>query len=431
MRILLVGGAVRNLLLGKPVADKDYLVLDADEAELLRAFPEARKAGREFTAYLVGNNEYSLPRPGPAPVGATAPAPSEASKKGLVDTTDANQDDPLDHILDADLMGRDLTINAMALEAPLPGQPVTPGLMLLHPQALPDLMQGVLRPASSSAMNDDPARVFRAARFYAQLPDFTPHKELVTAMRRCARRGLLDGLPPERVGRELRKALTAPRPGNFLRLLDAANCLRPWFRELAGASRVPAGPLPYHDTDVLSHTAQVMDRLALEQQARAAGGPSLWDEESAALAVWMGLTHDLGKSITDQAIWPHHYEHEHHGEPLARNLGERLRLPVKFIRAGAEAAKLHMKAGHYAILRPGTRVDLLERLHRADLMDQMFALARADSSEDQDNAEALAKADLTRMLGVRLDPEDQDLGSASGERLRNLRCQALANAADD
>jgi tRNA nucleotidyltransferase (CCA-adding enzyme) len=384
MKLYVVGGAVRDRLLGRGEADRDYLVLDATPEEFLRRFPTAKLVGKSFPVYLVDGSEYAWPR------GAT---------------------------LEDDLAARDLTVNALAMPAEPPAGPAGPGdasRIVAHPHSFADLAARVLRPASATAMADDPLRVFRAARFAAELPDFSPHPELVAQMRRCAQTGALGGLIPERVGLETLAAMAAPAPGRFLEILDQADALAPWFAPLDAARTVPAGPAPYHDRDLLGHTTCVMNQLA--------GDP---------LRAWMGLAHDLGKATTDRELLPKHHGHELRGAFLAKELGERLRLPARFIKAGSLAARLHMNAGRYRILRPGNRVDLLHALHNAGLFEELFALVAADrhavSGEDYGRTVlAAARADLETVLAVRLPPEDQNQGAASGRRLRELRCLALA-----
>lgn len=372
MDIFLVGGAVRDMLLGRPPGGaRDFVFFGTDE-DFLSRYPTARRAGKTFPVYIHQGREYARAR------GAD---------------------------IDEDLAARDLTINALALGV----TGAQAGLVHAHPRALADLHDGVLRPCSATAMAEDPLRVFRAARFAAALPAFRPHPELLGQMREAAAKGRLAGLTAERVGAELQKACAAPRPGNFLRLLAAAGCLGSWFAELAPATDIAAGPRPWHDESVLEHTAQVMDRLAADS-----AGP---------MAVYMALCHDLGKVLTDPANWPHHYGHEKLGRQPARALGERLKLPGRWIDAGEAASGLHMKAGCYQELRPGKRVDLLHRLHGLDLAEELFALVKADGDLD---FRAEAAGDLAAMLAVKLPARARNLGQASGRRLRVLRCQALA-----
>lgn len=383
MRILLVGGAVRDLLRGRQPAERDFLVLDAAPDEFTARFPGAKLVGKAFPVFILDGEEYAFPR-----------------GDGL----------------ESDLLARDFTINALALD--LPDYPTVPDradparILAAHPDSRADLAAGVLRPASPAALLDDPLRVFRAARFLARFPDLAPHPSLEGAMRATAEAGLLAGLAAERVGMEARKALRAPAPGRFLRLLDAAGCLAPWFAELEGASAIPAGPLPHHAHSVLEHIARVLDRLA-----ELAPGNEL--------AGWMGLTHDLGKVLTPRAEWPRHIGHEARGQAAAEALGRRLALPERLVAAGRQAARLHMRAMRYAQLRPGSRTDLLAAAEAAALARELFLLAQADHGADH---WPRAEADLKAMRAVRLPAELRNLGPESGRRLRELRAQALAAA---
>ncbi|EGB13630.1 tRNA cytidylyltransferase [Pseudodesulfovibrio mercurii] len=364
MKVYLAGGAVRDLLLGRPIHDRDYLVMDATREEFRRAFPQAREVGRTFPVFLVDNIEFSFPR------------------------ADS---------LDEELKARDLTVNAQLLDEH--------GEVIFHPQGFDDLEARILRPASSHSLADDPLRVLRAARFSAQLPDFTAHQELIEAMRAVGRCGGLAAVSADRVVPELRKALESPRPGNFLRLLAEADCLLPWFPEFEKGRTIPAGPLPYHHSDVLAHTCRVMDDLA--------GDP---------VAVWMGLTHDLGKILTPRERLPRHYGHDLAGVPLAEGAALRLRMPNEYKNAGMKAARWHMTAARYGQLRPGTRVDLLMDLHLSGTLTPLFELVRADHGEQYGDR---ARKELAAILPVRLAPEDRNHGAESGEKLRMLRAQVL------
>ncbi len=371
MKIHLVGGAVRDFLLGRPAADRDYLVIEATPGEFLAARKGAFMAGKAFPVALYKGAEYAWPRGGS---------------------------------LAEDLALRDLTINALAMRT----CPLGPPYISAHPRALGDLRDRILRPASETALADDPARVFRAARFAAQFPDFSPHPSLLDQMRELAGSAALDGIAPERICAETRKALCAPKPGRFLELLAGTGCLAPWFRELAGADAIPAGPPKFHDKSVLGHTIQVMNALAGDE-----------------LAVWMALCHDLGKTLTPAESLPRHIGHDKAGEAPAKSLGGRLRLPGRHIEAGALAARLHMKAGRYDELRPGSKTDLLTVLHARKLLERLFRLVAADHGRDYLD---IARRDLLTVLSVRLGEKDRNLGAASGEKLRSLRAQALRNA---
>ncbi|WP_034642714.1 HD domain-containing protein [Desulfovibrio inopinatus] len=371
MKIYLVGGAVRDLLLGRQAHDRDFVVEGATPEEFQAAFPKAIPVGKAFEVFLIDHEEYALLR---------------------------------DSDIHADLMARDLTINAMALDTAETGA----CCIIAHPNAIADLADLILRPASDTAFSTDPVRVFRAARFFAEFPTATPHISLHQLMHAAAQAHLLSTVASERVCAETRKALVTARPDRFFQLLADTACLSPWFAELVRSDTIPAGPPQYHDGSVFQHTLEVMRRLA--------GNP---------LQVWMGLCHDLGKTITPSACWPHHYRHDHYGIDLAQNLGKRLGMPNKYIQAGMTAAADHMRVGKYDTLRPGTRVDLLDRLHRKNCVDDMIALAKADHGHDVAGA---MKRDLAVMLSIRLPEEARNKGLESGNRLRELRCEAVAQS---
>jgi tRNA nucleotidyltransferase (CCA-adding enzyme) len=372
-----VGGAVRDLLLGRPVHDIDISFAGGEESFLQR-FPQARKTGNGLDIWLVGPAEFTELAGGRSEGG-------EVAGRSAVE---------------ADLHSRDLTINAAAMDSE--------GRLFCHPRFMDDMRERVLRLASDRALEQDPLRVFRLARFAAELPDFSVAPETLEAMRAFAReqRERFDELPRERVGRELMKAFSAPRPSRFLTVLHEADCLSPWFQEFSPAAEIPAGPSPWHDNSVLEHTMEVMDRCA--------GHP---------LAVWMALCHDIGKVRTEASMLPHHYGHELKGVDLVKELGRRFCLPSRWIRAGVVGTLLHMKGGMYGALRSGTRRDMLCQLRDAHLGHEFWLLTGADGGWDW---EPMAERDLKAMQKVHLPREWCDRGEESGKRLRAMQCEAIS-----
>jgi len=370
MKLYKVGGAIRDRFLNRPIRDIDYVVIGTDEADFLSSFPSARPVGKKKAVYILNGNEYTLSH----------------SKN-----------------IEEDLGIRDLTINALAEDED--------GRIISHPQSFDDLKNKILRPVKQKNFFDDPLRVFRAARFSAEFPDFNISDELFAIMKKTAEKDLLSEITAERVGMEILKAFTAPLPSRFLKLLFETNSINPWLKEIINFPEIPAGPKPYHNGSLLDHTCDVMDRLA---------GDSL--------LVWMGFCHDLGKSLTDEKILPHHYGHEKTGVLLAETLGQRLRLPKAFIKAGENASIWHMKAGTYGNLRPGTRVDMLTSLLRDNLFEEIFRLSTADK---QNNYSEIAQSDMKRILNVKLPAEFMDLGEKSAAKMRELRCQAISSNANN
>lgn len=365
MRIYKVGGAVRDRLMQRPAKDSDYVVIGSDEKEFLAAFPKARAVGKKKAVYILQGNEYTL-----------------SHSKNIED----------------DLSLRDLTINALAENED--------GSVISYPGALNDIRDRILRPVMDKNFFEDPLRVFRAARFASEMPDFKVSDGLVRIMIKTAEKDLLKDLTPERIGNEVLKAFASPKPSVFLTLLRDTNCLTPWLKELTIFDEIPAGPKPFHSSSLLGHTCEVMDKLA--------GDP---------LLVWMAFCHDLGKSLTEKDHLPHHYGHEKKGVELAENLALRLKLPKAYLRAGKSASFWHMKAGKYDELRPGTRVDMLMALQREGLFDEIFKLSEADR---QSSNYEKAKKDLGRILKTRLPEEFMNMGDKSASKLRELRCQAIS-----
>ncbi len=364
MRIYLVGGAVRDKARGLAPVDLDYVAVGGGESELRRRVPGLTRVGQGIPVFVLGGSQYTI-------------------------SDHANIED--------DLASRDLTINAMAEDES--------GAVITHPLALSDLRDGILRPVNPANFLADPLRVVRAARFAAALPDFTVHEELLAAMRAIPAEAL-GRVAAERVGQETLKACSAPRPGNFLRVLLAGNSLDPWLTEFVGSDLAPAGPPAFHDASVLEHTARVMDRCAGET-----------------LRVWMALCHDLGKTATPADMLPRHFGHEERGLELADALALRLRLPNRFRAAGRLAARWHMAAGRYAELKAATRVRMLLELDKAGIVEAFFRLVAEDGGADTLDR---ALSELGVVKGVRLPDKHRDLGPKSAEILLQLRCEALA-----
>ncbi|WP_027722823.1 polynucleotide adenylyltransferase [Maridesulfovibrio zosterae] len=370
IKTLLVGGAVRDLLLGKKPHDFDFLIARGTADEFISEFPAAHPVGKSYEIFFMKGFEFSLPRLRGKTTGET---------------------------IDLDLCSRDFTVNSFAIDED--------GELYCHPDALEDITNKTLRLCFAQSFKEDPLRVFRVATFLARFPDFTPNADLLLKMREASSQGWLAGIAPDRIGVELRKALAASQPGNFIRILSETDCLEPWFSEFSNSDEIPAGPSPFHDKTVLGHTAEMMDKVA---------GDSI--------TCWMAMCHDLGKTLTAKNKLPSHHGHDKSGIAPALKLGRRLLLPTKFIQAGEIAAKLHMKAGNYMELRPATKVDLLMKLHVNGLLENMISLTHADRGEDVMKS---ATSELAEILKVSLPVEDRNLGPKSGEKLRSLRSLRL------
>lgn len=210
MDVYLVGGAVRDSLLGRPVSERDWVVVGATPETMLRL--GYRQVGRDFPVFLHPDSgeEYALAR---------TERKSGPGHQGFVCHTGP------DVTLEDDLRRRDLTVNAMAQAAD--------GTVIDPFGGASDARDGRLRHVSE-AFVEDPLRVYRVARFAAQLPGFEVATETLELMQRMQAAGALAELPAERVWRELRKALEALAPIRFFEVLDAIDAWQPWLEELHG-----------------------------------------------------------------------------------------------------------------------------------------------------------------------------------------------------
>ena len=358
------------MLLGRPVKDVDYVFSGSGE-EFLHRFPGARNTGKGVDIWICEGSEYIA----------------------------------LDGDMRRDLARRDLTINACIMDEE--------GNFHADARFAEDLRGHCLRLVSRQVLEEDPLRVYRLARFAACMPGFSIDEETLGMVRdfSASHKEELAALPRERVKCELMHVLDAPRPSEFLRVLNETGSLSPWFREFAGADAIPAGPLPWHDNSVLEHTMEVMDKCS--------GHPA---------AVWMAICHDLGKMKTKPQILPHHFGHEKAGSDMAAKLGKRLGMPNALIRAGVVGTLFHMKGGMYGKLRPGTRRDLLLAVSNAGIFSDFWLLAGADGDIDW---QPMAKRELDAMNAVHLPEEWQNRGPLSGSHLRGMQCEAISRASQD
>jgi tRNA nucleotidyltransferase (CCA-adding enzyme) len=307
-RLWLVGGTVRDLLLGETPADLDLLAaVPADDLLPLGFRPVAPRSAAPilFSFHRQwGKIEVSLIGPGPAAVVA-------------------------------DLGQRDFTANAMALS--LAGDLIDP----LAGQAA--LGERLLVPCSARTFVADPLRIFRAFRFAAHGWQLSP--AAAALIRERGWEDSLAGIPAERFSNEMLKALAGPEPAVFFRLMVQYGVGCTLVPELFRLATVPAGPSEYHpEGDLLTHSLQVLERVAM------AGGD--------ATARFCALLHDLGKLATPAALYPRHLGHEAAGPPLIRALCDRLRLPAALRTAAMAVSRLHQAANHWPELRPRTRLGL-------------------------------------------------------------------------
>ncbi|HLF95861.1 MAG TPA: multifunctional CCA addition/repair protein [Methylococcaceae bacterium] len=346
MQVYLVGGAVREKLLGRTVTERDWVVVgETPESMRSRGF---REVGKDFPVFLhpETHEEYALART----ERKTAPGYRGFTVHAAPDVT-----------LEEDLKRRDLTVNAMAEDSA--------GRLIDPFGGRQDLEAHLLRHVSP-AFGEDPVRILRVARFAARYATlgFRVADETQTLMREMTAAGEVDALVAERVWAELAKALAEPAPQAFFTMLRECGALARLFPEIEALFGVPQRADYHPEVDTGVHVLMVM-----EQAARLTADP---------LIRFAALTHDLGKALTPQADWPRHPGHEARGVPVLHGLCERLRVPRRY-RALAEKVMRHHGLSHRALeLRPGTLVDLFQQLdawRAPETLEQFLLACEADA----------------------------------------------------
>ncbi|MBC7984553.1 MAG: multifunctional CCA addition/repair protein [Candidatus Obscuribacterales bacterium] len=346
MQIYLVGGAVRDELLGLAVRERDWVVVGATPDDLsARGY---RAVGKDFPVFLhpESNEEYALAR---------TERKSGPGYRGFV--TSASPDVTLEQ----DLARRDLTINAIAKD------PNT-GTLLDPYGGQRDLSARLLRHVSD-AFVEDPVRVLRVARFAARFASlgFSVAPETLALMRDIAASGELNALVPERVWQEAQRVLHEKSPQVFFRTLRESGALKYIFPEIDALFGVPQPEKWHPEIDTGIHTLMV-----LEQAARLSDDP---------IVRFAALTHDLGKATTPKDQWPRHVGHELSSVKLLGGLCARLRIPTEYRECAVAVARYHGHAHRALELRPATIVELFENLdafRRPARFEQFLCACEAD-----------------------------------------------------
>jgi len=323
MQAYIVGGAVRDALLGLPVQDRDWVVVGATPDDMVaQGF---RPVGKDFPVFLhpETHEEYALART----ERKTAPG-----YHGFVFHTAP------DVKLEDDLIRRDLTINAMAR--------AEDGSIVDPYGGLQDLQDRVFRHVSP-AFAEDPVRILRLARFAARFPDFTVADTTLALMRQMVEASEVDALVPERVWQELSRGLMEQKPSRMFAVLRDCGALARILPELDALWGVPQPPLHHPEVDTGVHMMLVIDYAA---------------ERRFDLPVrFAALMHDLGKGATPPEHWPKHHGHEGMGPRLITDLSKRLRVPTDCRDLAVMTAREHGNISRALELRPNTIVSLFER----------------------------------------------------------------------
>jgi tRNA nucleotidyltransferase (CCA-adding enzyme) len=403
MDIYLVGGAVRDRLLGLPPGDRDFVVVGATVEQMLAA--GYRQVGRDFPVFLHPDTgeEHALAR---------TERKSARGHTGFVVHADPSV------TLQDDLRRRDFTINAIAERED--------GALVDPFGGARDIEDRVLRHVGE-AFVEDPLRVLRAARFMARFAPlgFTIAPETLALMRDMAAGGELAELAPERVWQELAKALRSRKPSAFLRSLREADALAAVLPEVDALYGVPQRAEFHPEVDTGTHVELVCDMAAT-----LAPGDDL--------VAFAALTHDLGKALTPQDELPRHVQHERRGVAAVVALCERLRVPSEHRELAVIACREHLNVHRIDELKPATVHELIARcdgFRKPQRIPQLATACEADArgragleGKPYPQADTLrrlhAAAMQVRAAGVAAGLE----GPAVGEALRKARIAAIAAA---
>lgn len=400
MKTYLVGGAVRDALLGLPVKERDWVVVGATPEEMVAA--GYRPVGKDFPVFLhpQTKEEYALAR---------TERKTARGYRGFAFHTGPEV------TLEEDLHRRDLTVNAIAQDAQ--------GALIDPWGGRHDLDARVLRHVSE-AFAEDPVRILRIARFHTRFAPlgFRIADETIALMRGMVEAGEADALVPERVWKETERALMFERPSVYFTSLRECGALARVMPEVDALFGVPQRADYHPEVDSGIHTLMCVD-------AAARAGHALPVRVAA-------LLHDLGKAATPQGEWPNHRMHEQRGLPLVRQFCERLRVPSAQRDLALMVTRDHLNVHRVGELRAGTLLELLERLDafkknerfeqslQACECDARGRLGLEDSAYPQTDY-LRAAADTARRIQAGEVVADGHSGEAVGVELAQRRARAL------
>ncbi|TDR23860.1 multifunctional CCA addition/repair protein [Marinicella litoralis] len=394
----LVGGAVRDKLLNLPTKDKDYVVVGATPEQMLEL--GFVPVGKDFPVFLhpETKDEYALAR---------------TERKTAKGYHGFEFNTSTEVTLEQDLMRRDLTINAMAIDEH--GQLIDPF------GGQQDINQGVLRHLSP-AFAEDPVRVLRVARFMSRLShlSFTVHPETMILMQQLVNQGEIEALVPERVWQEIKNSLNQVTPSAFFMTLRECGALKVLLPEIDCLFGIPQTKQWHPEVDTGIHAM-----LAIDQAKNT--------ENDVAFAV---MVHDLGKGITPPHILPSHRGHESAGIPLVKAVCKRLKVPSHYKKLALLVCQWHLHAHTIMELRPETVEKLFSRLdgyRNPKLVEKFIQACQADATGRWGEAfKTYPQADYIRSLFKAARHVDKQplfergyQGTELGEQIRQLRVSAI------
>ncbi|MBI5937027.1 MAG: multifunctional CCA addition/repair protein [Betaproteobacteria bacterium] len=397
IKVYVVGGAVRDRLLGLAVQDRDHVVVGATPEDMARL--GFRPVGKDFPVFLhpKTQEEYALAR--------TERKTARGYKGFQVYASP-------EVTLEEDLIRRDLTINAMA-EA-------EDGSIVDPHGGRRDLAAKVLRHVSA-AFGEDPVRILRVARFAARFPEFSVAEETLALMRAMVASGEIDALIPERVWQEISRGLMEIRPSRLIEVLRDCGALKKLLPEVDMLFGVPQDPAKHPEIDTGAHLLRVLDWAAGQ------GHP---------LPVrYAALVHDLGKGLTPRERWPDHGGHEAAGMDAVREVSTRIRVPTDCKELALAVARWHGEAHRADRLDAAGLLAVLEAtdaFRRPERFEQ-FLLACADDHHGRPGYEARPFVQAERLRQALAAAQAVDAGAVAAaapgripEAIRAARTAAIA-----
>ena len=413
MQTYLVGGAIRDALLGRPGSDRDWVVVGATPEEM--AAQGYLPVGRDFPVFLhpKTREEYALAR---------TERKSAPGYRGFVVHASPEV------TLEQDLARRDLTVNAIALPSTKAGATLDLAHLVDPFHGRRDLQDKVLRHVTD-AFREDPVRILRVARFAARFADFGVAPETMALMREMVAAGETDALVPERVWQELARGLMEAKPSRMFELLRECGALAVLLPEVDRLWGVPQPEAHHPEVDTGRHLLLVLDMAARLE---------------APLAVRFAcLVHDLGKGTTPAEVLPRHIGHEQRSVDLLRDVCERWRVPVELRELAEVVAREHgniHRSGEFgaqALVRLLERCDAFRkpaRFEQALLACECDARGRLGMEERpypqrQRLREALAAARSVATAPIAAQAQAEGAaGTKIAERIGRARVTAVAEA---
>lgn len=403
MKTYLVGGAVRNQLLGLPVHERDWVVVGATGNALLDA--GYQQVGKDFPVFLhpQTREEYALAR---------TERKTGTGYTGFECISDSSI------TLEQDLLRRDLTVNAIAQDED--------GALIDPYHGLADIEQRLLRHVSD-AFREDPLRVLRVARFAATFYPlgFRIADETRQLMQQMSASGELSQLTPERVWKETDKALNSSAPQVYFQVLRDCGALAVLFPEVDALFGVPQTEKHHPEIDTGIHTLMVLEQAAqLSVQAAVR---------------FAALTHDLGKALTPVQEWPRHIQHEQRGLQPLRALCQRLKVPKEWQQLALLVCEYHLLCHRAFELRPETVYKLFSALdvwRRPERLPQFLTACEADARGRSgfEHSEYPQAAYFRQLFAAANAVSIRDIdrtglsGTQIGQAINNARIQAIQQA---